>query len=334
MLHANELPFRHLFDACDGGHGTTGPNSFGGPLGQEAKKDLHLMDVVDFSEVPDWVTEISDEVVSDLSRDQKLLYRYIKAVSSGVVPPSLVTQQVGQINHSRWLTLAIRMLQLYTRTPQPSEGLKAIVRFIQQVYGPSWFAIKCSKKFTSGPALLFQQMNLIKTQPVAIQKIVKPVVQRNAFMAEPGIMLCSMLESPSLSVRRLAMEKIMKLRNKPPRKPRAKLLRGIRSLKLPALNWNPYSWTDIIDWEKTTIHEPFIIECLSDEDIAASWWQPPCFPSFPLHTQTVERAVKLVTEASSKVEGEERRHGRILSVIEARRCRKPFDTKKDYAFSH
>lgn len=300
-------------------------------MGKAAKKDLHLEDVVDFTRVPDNVDEISEEVTSDLSRDQKLLYRYIKAVGSGTVPPNLATQGVGTINHSRWLTLAIRLLQLYTRTLMPSEGLKAIIRLIQQVYGPSWFAIKSSKKFTSGPSLLFQQMKLIKTQPHAIQLVVKPVVQRNAYMAEPGILLCSMLESSSLSVRRSAMEMIMKLRNKPPKKPRAKLLRGIRSLKVATLQWNPYSWTEIIDWKTSTVHEPFIIECLTNEEIAASWWQPPCFPSFPVHTQTVERAVKLVSEASGLVEGEERRHGRILSVQEGRRCRKPFDTKKDYA---
>ena len=34
MLHVNELPFRHLFDQCDGGFGTTGPNSFGGEMGK------------------------------------------------------------------------------------------------------------------------------------------------------------------------------------------------------------------------------------------------------------------------------------------------------------
>ena len=44
----------------------------------------------------------------------------------------------------------------------------------------------------------------------------------------------------------------------------------------------------------------------------------------------VERAVKLVSEASSQVEGEESRHGWILSVLEARRTRPAFDTKRDY----
>ena len=51
---------------------------------------------MDFTRVPDNVDEISEEVTSDLLRDQKLLYRYIKAVSSGTVPPNLVTQGVPQ----------------------------------------------------------------------------------------------------------------------------------------------------------------------------------------------------------------------------------------------
>ena len=56
----------------------------------------------------------------------------------------------------------------------------------------------------------------------------------------------------------------------------------------------------------------------------------PLLPS--AHTE-VERAVKLVTEAASKVCGEERRHSHILSVVEARRIRKPFDNKRDYNVS-
>lgn len=76
-------------------------------------------------------------------------------------------------------------------------------------------------------------MNFLKTQPEDIQKTAKSVIQRNAYMAEPGIMLCSMMESPILSIRQKAMGIIKQLRSKPPKTPRAKYLRGIRSLKLP-----------------------------------------------------------------------------------------------------
>ena len=74
-----------------------------------------------------------------------------------------------------------------------------------------------------------------------------------------------------------------------------------------------------------------MIECMTDEEVAGSWKSPICFPSFPLHTQSVESAVVLVSEASHQVEGEERRHESILSVIKARKMRRPFDTKKNYS---
>ena len=330
MLHANELPFRKLFDSCDGNHGTTGPESFGGPMGKKAKEDLHLDDVADFEAVETNLEDIEDDVVKTLSRDQELLYKYVKAISKGEISQRLAVQKVGPLNHSRWLTLSIRLLQIYTRTSVASEELRKIVRFIMQVYAPSWFAIKKSPKFTNGPALLFHQITLIKTQPQDVQDTVKATVQRNAYMAEPGIMLCSMMESSSLAIRRKAMEIIHKAKANPPKKPRSKHLKGIRSLKLPTLDWSAFSWVDLIDWSKTKVHLPHIIECLTDEEVASTLWGGVSFPAFPLHTQSVERAVKLVTEASSKVLGEERRHGFILTVMGARRARKPFASKGSY----
>ena len=78
----------------------------------------------------------------DLSRDQKLLYRYAKAIAAGRVPDNLAAQVAGPINHSRWLTLAIRLMILYTRTDQPCPGLTMVVKYIVQVYCVVWFLIK------------------------------------------------------------------------------------------------------------------------------------------------------------------------------------------------
>ena len=120
-------------------------------------------------------------------------------------------------------------------------------------------------------------------------------------MAEPGIMLCAMLESQSASIRRKALETIKKLRVKPPKKPRMRVLRGIRAFKVPTLQWDAFSWVDMIDWKTASIHEPYIIECFTEEKLAATQEQPYIFPHFPVHSQSVERAVKLVTEAASQV---------------------------------
>ena len=71
-----------------------------------------------------------------------------------------------------------------------------------------------------------KSMVFIKTQPEEIIDIVKPVIQRNVYLAETGVMLCSMMESQTVSIRQKAMGIIKKLRSKPPKKPRAKYLRG------------------------------------------------------------------------------------------------------------
>ena len=62
--------------------------------------------------------------------------------------------------------------------------------------------------------------------------------------------------------------------------------------------------------------------------------EPRCFPDFPLHSQSVETCIKLVTEASNKVVGEEKRHQHILSVLEARKIRKACVTKRDFSFEN
>ena len=124
---------------------------------------------------------IDEEVQKDLSRDQLLRYQYTKAISTGTVTKKLELQTLGPLNHTRWLTLAIRVQQLYTRTPTPTEGHQMVIDIVQKVYTPSWFWIKSHGKFTSSPSNLHYQMELVMNQPEEVQNIVKPVVQRNTF---------------------------------------------------------------------------------------------------------------------------------------------------------
>ena len=42
LLHENELPFRKVFDVLDGGHGTTGPESFGGDIIAKQPKKIFM----------------------------------------------------------------------------------------------------------------------------------------------------------------------------------------------------------------------------------------------------------------------------------------------------
>ena len=50
-----------------------------------------------------------------------------------------------------------------------------------------------------------------------------------------------------------------------------------------------------------TIQEPYILERLSREQIEGAKETPLVFPDFPLHSQSVERAVKITSESSTQV---------------------------------
>ncbi len=55
-------------------------------------------------------------------------------------------------------------------------------------------------------------------------------------------------------------------------------------------------------------------------------------PPVPLHTQTVERAVKLTSEASRSSYTWEKRHENIVAKSASWKKRKRFGSKKDYVY--
>ena len=75
LLHGNELPFRALFTYYDGP--TTRPTSYSGEIGSQLKEHLSSRDIVDFKRIPNPDFPIlPDEVLQDLSWDQKLMYEF------------------------------------------------------------------------------------------------------------------------------------------------------------------------------------------------------------------------------------------------------------------
>ena len=53
-------------------------------------------------------------------------------------------------------------------------------------------------------------------------------------------------------------------------------------------------------------------------------------PDYPCHTQAVERAVRLVSEASASVIGQDARNGFIRQRVHAQKELKTHATKKDF----
>ena len=118
-LHQNKLPLRPIFKKLDGE--TAGPKSFNGPLAQKCAENIHLIPPVQFNFIKTNINAgfLKTEVKNDLNNDQKLLLEYCVSISSGEIDKSLVSRKLGPLCHSRWFTLAIRLLALYTREKKP-----------------------------------------------------------------------------------------------------------------------------------------------------------------------------------------------------------------------
>ena len=97
----------------------------------------------------------------------------------------------------------------------------------------------------------------------------------------------------------------------------------------PQLNFKAKQVKELFSWQKDTIYEPIFTCSLNKTEIRNIIDSPLNVDYFPLHSKSTERAVKLVTEASSKVCGSERRDGFIKARIEHRKAIPSFDRKKD-----
>lgn len=101
LLHANELPLRHLFLALDGC--TLGPRQYSGSIGKQLQ-NCENKSIVSFGAVTGNLPDLPYMVVDKLSTDQKYLYEISQAISVGIFCFELANRQPGKLSHSRWLT--------------------------------------------------------------------------------------------------------------------------------------------------------------------------------------------------------------------------------------
>ncbi len=319
LLHWNELSLRKIIIDLDGP--TAAGNKWTGPIGATFTEDIHLKAPVQFQPVSTTVLRPSDQVMADLSTDQRLLLDYVLATSSGNLTAKIVHRKPGPACTSRWLTAAIRILILYTRTEKPSSEMQRIVNFIQNVYAPGWFAVKQQNSFLAGPKILFDLLQAAKAlgDPECLA-IFEDKLQKWAFPLLSENFLASMLFSDQIRDRRLAALRIteLKSRDTPP----------ISSQPIQQVNFAAEHWSQLITLTSADC-EPPLTARLSVEEVQAMVEHPGEPPKFPIHTQSVERAVKNTTEASKLFWSFERRHESIVAKSVARAKRPKSDSKQD-----
>jgi len=189
--------------------------------------------------------------VASLSRDQRLLLENVLAVSTGTWSSGRYQwAKVGPPNSARWLTLAIRILVLYTRTAQPTEEMSRIVDFIQKVYAPAWFNIKKNNNFMDGPKILFDILEDTRALGDKLcLDIVVDKLQHWAFPLQAENFLAAMMFSPHTTSleRMMAAYKILEIRQNPPPAQTSKAISPV--------NKEARKWTQLIQLSQAN-HEP------------------------------------------------------------------------------
>ena len=182
-----------------------------------------------------------------------------------------------------------------------------------KVYIPFWFTVKKHHSIKDGARHMFKFIKLTRYLEKKYLAIIDTVISRNCYFAHPENILLSMLSYSRRDVRELAVDKIVQARETSDNS-------SIRKFSVPKLNFQANDYTKIVDLSTVTITSPPILSNISSIELQSSIdkekWE---FFNYPNHTQAVERTVKLVTEASSKVYGYENRHTYLKVTLDSRK---------------
>ena len=190
-------------------------------------------------------------------------------------------------------------------------------------YIPMWFYIRLHSSCETGPQNLMRSIELLRFLPKKLQDYVRPVLQRNAYWAHPEAVLLAMVADSNPEVRDQAVTTIMHCRQQ-------QHTENVRPYLLPSLNFEAGSYTELLDWEEELITEPPLTLALSDAELEGVRLAPLAVPHFPVHTVSVERTVRVVTEAAANVVGERQRHGFICGRLRHREKLPSVKSKKNF----
>ena len=331
-LHTGELGLRHLIIGIDGP--TLSHNRWSGPLGGMLDSATELEVNPNFTKivVGPPLLELDDQVISDLSTDQFYAYLITKAIRSGVLPERLANLEIGPVSHARWLTTALRFCRIWVSKHglkgKLLQNLRLIIEFIVGVYIPNWFNVKVKHRWVEGANHVLYQLQLLRSQKKKVLEIVMPTIRRSAWYAHPEAVLQAMVCSDKLEERKEAVEKILEIRGDGNEEIQLGDI-SVRPRRTPIINIKALKLNELVDLASKDVTEPPLTAKLTTAKVKKFIDQPMEVPDWSSHTQSVERCVKMVTEAAAHVYSHDRREGYIRSQVISRELMSKNNSKKD-----
>jgi hypothetical protein len=130
---------------------------------------------------------------------------------SGHCPPDFASRIFGPLNHSQWVTLALRIIFIYMTYEHPPYSLARFAYFVIHCYANMWFCIKTRPKDTEAARLTWESMIFLMKLPEEERAIGLPVFERGLYWAHPANLLLCMLGDENPAVWKEAVDKVMSL---------------------------------------------------------------------------------------------------------------------------
>lgn len=196
------------------------------------------------------------------------------------------------------------------------------------------FQIKFKSSIVYGSLHLTELLKLSKFLPEKYLRIVRASVKRNGYYAHPEHVLLAMVNDDDEVVRQNAWKNIVAARKLPNQ-------RTVQRFEIPEMNYDCNDYKSLIDGRYLVADPPILRDLNVDSENIDFWASKPILKhdididlaNMPSHTQSVERCVKLVTEASQAVCGEKKRDGWISNTLASRNIMSQFESEQDYKFS-
>ena len=171
-------------------------------MGKLCANDCHNLPQKSFSAVENPLEfDFGMKDMDSLSCDQSLLYEYTVGISRGKVDPRFASWKIGSLNQARWLTLAIRLMCLWTRGAYPLN----LMLFVGLI-------LKKSNKFHHQQIYIYNMIDWIRKKPIDVQRITLKNLQYNALALLLENVLFSMVKFDEPEVREEGIKRILAIR--------------------------------------------------------------------------------------------------------------------------
>lgn len=203
----------------------------------------------------DGFSNLDSEVTEKLSSDAKYLYKLCRIVNDGVDEHNhdFLFNKIGPLCHSRWLTLASRVLRKYISMGNQctlNEKIRLLAKYIVGVYWKMHIRVKYENTIMDGPSILFQEVQSQKTlfKDSEELQVLQQSVQQNCYFAHPENVLLAMLGDNEKIVRAKAVKLITKIRRTGSSSTDSSQSPNpsVREFHLPQLNFDAESYIDMI----------------------------------------------------------------------------------------